>query len=44
MKSKLSTVVKKALKSTAYISSETTSWFGLYQAKTPKALIKSDKK
>lgn len=44
MKSKLSTVVKKTLKSAAYISSETTSFFSLYQPKTPKALIKSDKK
>ena len=44
MKAKLSAAVKKVLKYVAVVSSETTSLFGLYQPKTPKALIKSEKK
>lgn len=44
MKAKFSAVIKKTLKSVAVFSSETTSLFGLYQPKTPKTLIKSDKK
>lgn len=44
MKEKISAVIKKTLKSVAHISSETTSFVGLYQPKTPKALIKYDKK
>lgn len=44
MKEKFIKVVKKAIKSAAIASSESTSWFSSYQPKTPKALIKSDKK
>lgn len=44
MKEKLFSVVKKVIRGAAVFSSETTSAFGLYQSKTPKALIKSDKK
>lgn len=44
MKEKILAVVKRAIKGAAVISSESTSWSGLYQPKTPKALIKSDKK
>lgn len=44
MKKKISAIVKKAIREAAVFSSETTSSFGLYQPKTPKALIKSDKK
>lgn len=44
MKKKLSIVVSKVIKKAASISSETTSGLGLYQPKTPKALIKSEKK
>ena len=44
MKAKISAVIKKTLKSVAVASSETTSFLSLYQPKTPKALIKSDKK
>lgn len=44
MKAKFSAVIKKALKSVAVASSETTSIFSLYQPKTPKALVKSEKK
>lgn len=44
MKKRLSTVVKKVIKGAAVISSESTSWLGFYQPKTPQALIKSDKK
>lgn len=44
MKKKFFKVVKKVIKSAAIVSSESTSWLGLYQPKTPKALIKPDKK
>ena len=44
MKAKFSAVIKKALKNVAVSSSETTSMLGLYQPKTPKALVKSEKK
>lgn len=44
MKAKFSAAVKNVLKSVAVVSSKTTSLFGLYQPKTPKALIKSKKK
>lgn len=44
MKANFSAVIKKAIKSAAHISSETTSFVGLYQPKTPKALVKSEKK
>ncbi len=44
MKARFSAAVKKTLKSVARISSETTSFVGLYQPKTPKALVKSEKK
>lgn len=44
MKAKISTAVKKILKNVAVASSETTSLFSLYQPKTPKALVKSEKK
>ncbi len=44
MKGKLVKVVKKAIKSAAIASSESTSWLIAYQPKTPKTLIKSDKK
>ena len=44
MKEKLFAVVKKVIRGAAVISSESTSWSGLYQPKTPKALIKSNKK
>ena len=44
MKANFSSVIKKAIKSAAHISSETTSWFGLYQPKTPKSLVKSKRK
>ena len=44
MKEKLFAVVKKAIRGAAVFSSETTSAFGLYQPKTPKSLVKSDKK
>ena len=37
-------IIKKVIKGVAVASSETTSITGLYQPKTPKALIKSDKK
>ena len=44
MKEKLSDAIKKVLKCIAVASSEATSLFGLYQPKTPKALIKSEKR
>lgn len=44
MKEKLFSVVKKVIRGAAVISSESTSWAGFYQPKTPKALVKSDKK
>ena len=44
MKSKISNAISKILKNVAIASAETTSIFSLYQPKTPKALIKSDKK
>lgn len=44
MKAKFSAVIKKTLKNVAVSSSETTSLFALYQPKTPKALVKSEKK
>lgn len=44
MKEKLFAVVKKMIRGAAVISNESTSWSGLYQPKTPKALVKSDKK
>lgn len=44
MKAKFSVAIKKALKKVATVSSETTSLLALYQPKTPKTLIKSDKK
>lgn len=44
MKEKLFAVVEKAIRGAAVFSSETTSAFGLYQPKTPKSLVKSDKK
>ena len=44
MKAKISAVIIKTLKSVAHISSETTSFVGLYQPKTPKTLVKSEKK
>jgi cyclic lactone autoinducer peptide len=44
MKSKISNAISKVLKTVAATSSETTSMVGLYQPKTPKALIKSEKK
>ena len=44
MKANFSAAIKKAIKRAAHISSETTSWFGLYQPQTPKSLVKSEKK
>lgn len=44
MKKRIIAVVKKTIESVAAVSSETTSILGLYQPRTPKALIKSDKK
>jgi cyclic lactone autoinducer peptide len=44
MKAKFSAAVKNILKSVAVASSETTSFLSLYQPKTPKALVKSEKK
>lgn len=44
MKKHFKDVVKKVLENVAVASSETTSSAGLYQPKTPKTLIKSDKK
>ena len=44
MKGKIFAVVEKVIKGAAVVSSESTSWLGLYQPKTPKTLIKSDKK
>lgn len=44
MKTKISVAIKKTLKKVAAVSSETTSLLALYQPKTPKTLIKSDKK
>lgn len=44
MKARFSAAVKKVLKSVAVASSETTSMLGLYQPKTPKTLVKSEKK
>ncbi|MBQ8297659.1 MAG: cyclic lactone autoinducer peptide [Ruminococcus sp.] len=44
MEKKFFTVIKKAIKGAAAASCETTSMLGLYQPKTPKALIKADKK
>lgn len=44
MKKRIFAVVKKTIESVAAISSETTSILGLYQPKTPKSLIKSNKK
>lgn len=44
MKTKLSNIIKKAIKGAAIISSESTSLTGLYQPKTPDSLLKSEKK
>ena len=44
MKKRVSDIFLKAIKKVAFMSSETTSGAGLYQPKTPKALIRSDKK
>lgn len=44
MKKKISVIVKKVIRGAAVISSESTSWAGLYQPQTPKSLIKTDKK
>ena len=44
MKKKFLNVVTKVIKGVAVISSESTSWMGFYQPKTPKALIKANKK
>ncbi len=44
MKAKFSAVIKKTLKNVAVSSSEAISFFALYQPKTPKALVKSEKK
>ncbi len=44
MKKRLLTIVSNMIKGAASISSETTSGLGLYQPKTPQALIKSGKK
>ena len=44
MKAKLSNVIKKVIKGAAFISSESTSFAGLYQPKTPDSLLKSEKK
>lgn len=44
MKAKFSAVIKKTLKNVAIASSETTSLLSLHQPKTPKALVKSEKK
>lgn len=44
MKTKLFAVVKKTIKGAAIASSESTSMVGLYQPKTPKSLVKSNKK
>lgn len=43
MKTKLSNVIKKVIKGAALVSSESTSFAGLYQPKTPKSLLKSEK-
>lgn len=44
MKNRIIAVVKKTIESVASVSSETTSILGLYQPKTLKSLVKSDKK
>ena len=44
MKKKLFKTIAKVIKGTAVLSSESTSWTGLYQPRTPQALIKPDKK
>lgn len=44
MKRKIFSVVEKVIKGAAVVSSESTSWLGLYQPKTPKALLKNNKK
>ncbi len=44
MKKKHFNTVAKVIKGAAVISSESTSWMGFYQPKTPQALIKSNKK
>ena len=44
MKENFFAVVKKTIRGAAVLSSESTSWLGLYQPRTPKALIKSGKK
>ncbi|MCM1508159.1 MAG: cyclic lactone autoinducer peptide [Ruminococcus flavefaciens] len=44
MKKRIIDVVRKTIESVANVSSETTSILGLYQPRTPKALIKSNKK
>ena len=44
MKNKISTIIKKVIKGTAIISRESTSVLSLYQLKTPKILLKTDKK
>ena len=44
MKKKLATVVKGVINGAAVMSSESTSWLGLYQPKTPKALLESKKR
>lgn len=44
MKKSILAFVKKTIEGVAVVSSETTSILSLYQPKTPKVLIKSDKK
>lgn len=44
MKNRIIAVVKKTIESVASVSSETTSILGLYQPKTLKSLVKSEKK
>ncbi|MCM1008911.1 MAG: cyclic lactone autoinducer peptide [Ruminococcus flavefaciens] len=44
MKKRIIDVVRKTIESVATVSSEATSILGLYQPKTPNALIKSNKK
>ena len=44
VKTKVSNIVKAILKGSAKLSSESTSLVGLYQPKTPKSLVKSNKK
>ena len=44
MKETIFEIVRRAIRGAAAVSSETTSFAGLYQPKKPKALIVSDKK